>query len=108
MKITRDSDSINGNVFSTPNPNPPKVSFNYNAGSVDISIGLPGIHLFGDSWLYAAPVFTIGAGVYDLKFTDRKTGDSTTYSGSGPMIGGGFGSTIMNARCPWFGGFDVL
>jgi hypothetical protein len=43
-----------------------------------------------------------------VKGKQRQSGETITYDGSGPMIGGGFGSTIMNARCPFFAGLDVL
>ena len=108
MKFTKASQSLNGIVTNLNLSNPPKVSFKYNAGTVDIPIGLPTVHLFGDSSLYTAPVFIVGGAVYDTKGKSGRNGQTITYNGSGPMIGGGFGSTIMNPHCPFFAGLDVL
>jgi hypothetical protein len=108
MKFTKASESTNGRVTNLNLSDPPKVSFKYNAGTVDVPIGLPAVHLFGDSSLYIAPVFTVGGAVYDVKGKSGRSGQTITYSGSGPMIGGGFGSTIMNPDCPFFAGLDVL
>jgi hypothetical protein len=47
-------------------------------------------------------VFIVGGAVYEVK------SKYASYDGSGLMIGGGFGSTIVNAHCPFFGGLDVL
>ena len=102
MKFTKASESVNGIVTNLNLSNPPKISFKYNAGTVEIPIGLPTLHLFGGSSLYAAPVFIVGGAVYDVR------NKFVSYDGSGPMIGGGFGSTIMNPHCPFFGGLDVL
>jgi len=108
MKFTKASQSSNGIVTNENLSNPPKVSFKYNAGTAEIPIGLPMFHLFGDSSLYAAPVFTVGGAVYDVKSKYGPSGQTITYTGWGPMIGGGFGSTIMNAHSPLFAGLDVL
>ena len=102
MKFTKASASSNGIVTNLNLSNPPKVSFKYNAGTVEIPIGLPTLHLFGDSSLYTAPLFIVGGAVYDVK------NKFVSFAGSGPMIGGGFGSAIMNPHCPFFGGLDVL
>jgi hypothetical protein len=108
MKFTKASSSSNGVVTNLNLSDPPKVSFKYNAGTVDIPIGLPTLHLFGGSSLYIAPLFTVGGAVYDVKGKSGRIGQTIVYEGSGPMIGGGFGSTIMNPHCPLFGGLDVL
>jgi hypothetical protein len=47
MKFTKASESSNCMVTNINLSNPPKVSFKYNAGTVDIPIGLPTFHLFG-------------------------------------------------------------
>src|SRR5258708_5384181 len=85
-----------------------ETSLDVNEGGVDIPIGMPPVRLFDNTMLFITPVFLAGGATFDLKFRNRFTDQTTKFSGSGAVLGGGFNSTIMGTECPWFGGVDVM
>ncbi len=108
MKVTEDSFTFGGKTVFGNGHNEPDTSFDMNEGAVDIPIGMPPVRLFDNTMLFITPVFLAGGATFDLQFRNRFTDQTTKFSGSGAVLGGGFNSTILGTECPWFGGVDVM